>query len=172
METTMVCNLHAMSWCPRGAPPRCAPRPVERPCDRCGHAFEEHDPVFGGAGCMHHLRWPTIVPCACSRWVPHDGNADASTLRTDATCHDDCLCGQTHPPGAAYYVTCRRDHRVTEVALLLGPFHSHAVALGFVDTARRAAERVDLRAVWYAYGTMAFRGAVTDPGKLNDLVLR
>jgi hypothetical protein len=172
MGTTMVCDVDAMSRCLRGAPASCAPLPVVRPCGRCGHALDEHDEVFGGAGCMHHLRWPTIVPCACSQWVRQEPAAVASTLRTDSACQEDCLCGEHHPLGAVYYVTCRRDHLVTAVALLLGPFHSHAVALGLVDTARRAAERVDPRAVWYAYGTTALRGPASKPGKLNDLVLR
>jgi len=71
-----------------------------------------------------------------------------------------------------YYVTCCRNHDLNEAALLLGPFASHAIALGFVDAARAAAERVDPRTFWYAYGTMAISGSFRRPGKLNELVLQ
>jgi hypothetical protein len=40
-----------------------------------------------------------------------------------------------------------------------------------VDTGRRLAERVDARAVWYAYGTVAYQGDYgPKTGSLNDLL--
>jgi hypothetical protein len=121
---------------------------------------------------MHHVLALSAVPCVCTRWVCPEGAAPASTLRTDARCEDDCLCRDHHPPGALYYVTCCRNHDLNDSALLLGPFASHAIALGFVDAARDAAERVDPHAIWYAYGTMAISASFRQPGKLNDLVLK
>ena len=54
-------------------------------------------------------------------------------------------------------------------ALLAGPFkNDHGAALAMVARARIEAEKVDPRAVWYAYGTARFPEDVTTPGKLND----
>ncbi len=50
-----------------------------------------------------------------------------------------------------YYVTAQDGGRTAFVA---GPFRDdHARALALVDEARRVAERLDPRAVWYAFGT-------------------
>lgn len=69
-----------------------------------------------------------------------------------------------------YYVSVMRDdgaHR-----LLLGPYRDdHKSALRDVDVARAMAERIDPRAIWYAYGTCRTdddRG----PGILNGVSFR
>jgi hypothetical protein len=41
----------------------------------------------------------------------------------------------------------------TRHALLVGPFRAHQDALELVTVARQEAEKVDARAVWYAFGT-------------------
>ena len=65
-----------------------------------------------------------------------------------------------------YYVTALDGARH---ALLVGPFkNDHAGALALVERARIEAEKVDPRAIWYAYGTARFPEDCTTPGKLND----
>ncbi len=54
---------------------------------------------------------------------------------------------------------------------LVGPFDTHDQALAQVDSARAAAEQVDPRAVWYAFGTARAPEGYSTPGVLNDLVL-
>lgn len=50
-----------------------------------------------------------------------------------------------------YYVTARRDDG--RAAFLLGPFDSHREAWARVQEGRKRAEGVDMRAIWYSYGT-------------------
>lgn len=50
-----------------------------------------------------------------------------------------------------YYVTVRRDDGQTR--LLRGPFRDHKAALEAVFESRRAAEKLDPCAHWYAFGT-------------------
>ena len=54
------------------------------------------------------------------------------------------------PVGAWFYVSCenRGDHR-----LVSGPYATHTDAMEAQTRVRRAAELVDPRAVWYAWGT-------------------
>jgi hypothetical protein len=70
-------------------------------------------------------------------------------------------------PGA-YYTTALYNGRH---ALLAGPFPNHATALALVDKARIEAEKVDPRAVWYAYGTARFPETFNEPGKLNTRLI-
>lgn len=71
-------------------------------------------------------------------------------------------------PGA-YYVSVLRgnDYRV-----LLGPFmDDHAAALASVDKVRAKAEELDVKAVWYAFGTCRIPVQPTEllpKGILND----
>lgn len=138
------------------------PRPV-RPC-LCGH----------GAA-MHWEDWGCEDPtCGCSRWTS-PGNRERGVnpgLSTSASCLDDCTCGAEHAAGTAYYVTCTRTRTgAPGIALLLGPYASHSVALAMVDTARRLAMQVDVRAAWYAYGTIGWDGTDDPPlGKLNEML--
>ena len=77
----------------------------------------------------------------------------------------------THVPDTApgnYYVTAIYNGRH---ALLAGPFlNDHATALALVDRARVEAEKVDPRAIWYAYGTARYPEDFNEPGKLNRLI--
>lgn len=53
---------------------------------------------------------------------------------------------------------------------LLGPFvNDHAKALGLVDAARKKAEAMDSRAVWYSYGTV--RVPLSDPNCMRPGIL-
>ncbi|HEY6072490.1 MAG TPA: hypothetical protein VIV15_03640 [Anaerolineales bacterium] len=49
-----------------------------------------------------------------------------------------------------YYVSCIDGPRT---ALLAGPFSSHTQALAKVEAAKTAAQEVDSKAFWYAFGT-------------------
>lgn len=53
-------------------------------------------------------------------------------------------------PSKLFYVTVRDAGRT---GWLLGPYELHAEALANVDRGRSLAENVDVRAVWYAFGT-------------------
>lgn len=64
-----------------------------------------------------------------------------------------------------YYVSVRDGHRWS---LLYGPFGRHADALAAVEATRRAAERLDARAVWYAFGTARLAEPPAPDGILND----
>lgn len=79
-----------------------------------------------------------------------------------------CSCGEhwCAAEGGGYYVTALDGARV---GYLLGPYATHEAALADVDLGRRLAERVDLRAAWYAYGTARKPDGPFSAGKLNDL---
>lgn len=49
-----------------------------------------------------------------------------------------------------YYVSCEDGGRR---ALVAGPYIDHVTALAEVDLVKAEAERVDSRAIWYAWGT-------------------
>lgn len=76
----------------------------------------------------------------------------------------DCDCGEHHPDGAKYYVSCVSGSRT---ALLAGPFANHADALSHVEPARAFAEKRDLWAHFYAFGTLAVAGDYNQPGVFN-----
>lgn len=71
------------------------------------------------------------------------------------------------PRPGAYYVSVVRDGARLDYRLLLGPFAEHARALAAVDAVRLEADRLDPRAVWYAFGTCRVEGGA-GPGSLND----
>lgn len=54
------------------------------------------------------------------------------------------------PRPGYYYVSCEDGGRR---ALVAGPYVDHETALHEVDLVKAEAERVDSRAVWYAWGT-------------------
>lgn len=65
-----------------------------------------------------------------------------------------------------YYVSVVRESG--DYRLLAGPYDSHQAALDNVEKARAIAEKVDRRAVWYAYGTCRITdGSYSGPGLLN-----
>ena len=68
-------------------------------------------------------------------------------------------------PGA-FYVSCENAGRR---ALLVGPFATHVDAITRVDDVRKLAERLDPRAVFYAFGTSRAPVGTDTPGKINDL---
>lgn len=79
----------------------------------------------------------------------------------------ECNCGQEHFEGADYFVSVVREpYGVANTRLLLGPWADHATALRYVEPARKVAEELDSRAIWYAYGTVAIKDA-TQRGILN-----
>lgn len=78
-----------------------------------------------------------------------------------------CPCGEPHPPGAAFYVTCADGARV---GWLAGPYADHPAALADVDRVRQCAERVDPFAHFYAFGTAGVVGGNGAPGVLNSIL--
>jgi hypothetical protein len=52
-----------------------------------------------------------------------------------------------------YYVSIGRDDGSDAKILARGPFATHREAILAIPGAKRAAERVDVRACWYSYGT-------------------
>jgi hypothetical protein len=153
------CLSPSWLWLALGRVPQPCPPPI-RPC-LCGCSLDAHDydDIDGWGGCddaTHTCRgW----------WSPGNApRAETTDHREQATCLDLCTCGGTHADGAHYYVSARRDDGA--VSVLLGPYLTHPMALGMVDTGRRLAERVDARAHWYAFGTVAMDG--DKPGVLND----
>ena len=68
---------------------------------------------------------------------------------------------------AGYYVSVIDGPRF---GLLRGPFDAHDEALARVDETRKAAESLDPRAWFYAFGTCRVeRETPLKPGKLNDV---
>jgi hypothetical protein len=64
-----------------------------------------------------------------------------------------------------FYVSCIDGHRK---ALVSGPYASHAEALDAVQRVQRAAEKIDPRAIWYAWGTSGSE-TYDKPGALGKL---
>jgi hypothetical protein len=138
-------------------------------CDRCGCGRLDHRRDDCGdiycTGCAH---------CSGYRPIPDPEHAE---LSTSASCADICTCGAEHAEGAVYYVSAVRGatsnagHRMPGVALLLGPYSNHAVALGNVDIARDLANEVSpMEAPWLGYGTLALRpGAELSCGVLEAI---
>jgi hypothetical protein len=80
------------------------------------------------------------------------------------------MTGQPDTAPGNYYVTVRRDDG--DFRCLVGPFRDdHAKALSLVPKARRVAQEVDPKAVWYSYGTIRTVYDYDKPGILNDKVL-
>lgn len=79
--------------------------------------------------------------------------------------HDESCSCRSNPAGTNYYVSVIDGPRF---GLLAGPFRTHVEALELVERARKEAERVDPRAVFYAFGTTAMHPDYRTPGKLND----
>lgn len=86
-----------------------------------------------------------------------------------------CDCGERllHEHGAAFYASVYDSEGKKgkgRVGLLAGPFSTHAEALRWVEPARKKAEAVNDRAIWYAFGTLAMKDGYCKPGTLNDLL--
>ena len=79
-----------------------------------------------------------------------------------------CPCGEAGCAGngGGYYVSLKRDRRV---ALLLGPFDTHAEALARVRDAFAKACDVDPWAAFDAVGTVRMRDGYRAPGVLSRL---
>ena len=67
----------------------------------------------------------------------------------------------------AYYVTVQ-DHGRT--GFLAGPFNRHGDALATVGAANRAAQDVDPKACWYAFGTAHVKYGPLPKGRLNEML--
>jgi hypothetical protein len=66
-----------------------------------------------------------------------------------------------------YYVSVRRDDG--DMRALVGPYRdNHAGALAMVKRASYEAEKVDPKAVWYAFGTIRTDYTYDRPGILNQ----
>lgn len=85
-----------------------------------------------------------------------------------------CPCGADHSqdknPTGLFYVSVADGPRFNVIA---GPYAEHTAALADVEDARQVAEEEDLRAAFYAFGTVRIpRGAdgseFNKPGILND----
>ena len=70
-------------------------------------------------------------------------------------------------PTRLYYVSVVDGPRY---ALLAGPYETHQEALDKVDEARKAAYTMDVKAVFYAYGTCKTPPGYDKPGVLNHLL--
>ena len=66
-----------------------------------------------------------------------------------------------------YYISVTRDGTTTDARLVSGPYDQHADALALVDKARRVCETMDVKAVWYAFGTVRMRPDYNVPGILQ-----
>lgn len=62
-----------------------------------------------------------------------------------------CSCGKKHKANEAFYVSVVDGGRV---ALLAGPFRKHEDAIARVEEVRVIGEKLDRRAVFYAFGTV------------------
>lgn len=122
------------------------------PCSRCG------------CGRVHHDEDPSACALFRSDVGTHPEHTDLSTI---ASCLDVCTCGTCAGDAPPFYVSVIDDERKRK-ALLLGPYVTHSFALSMVPTGRRLAERVDARAVWYAFGTA--HGGDGRTGILNDML--
>lgn len=73
--------------------------------------------------------------------------------------------------GDGFYASVQRvAHGKVQTALLLGPHPSYEDADADIPEARRLAELVDDRAVWYAYGVSRIYDVdPLPPGRLNHL---
>ena len=84
-------------------------------------------------------------------------HAGGRILQPTPAARCDCADGASYcgpADGIAFYVTAIDGPRVAYVA---GPYRDHAEAMEALPVARAEAERLDPRAVWYAFGTA--RGA-------------
>ena len=75
-----------------------------------------------------------------------------------------CECGERHHPGANYYVSVIDGKRWR---CLAGPFRTHSDALAMVVATSDKASELDVRAAFYAFGTVAMAQDYTEPGFLN-----
>ena len=80
-----------------------------------------------------------------------------------------CPCGENffHEHGANFYVSVVDAGRT---GLLAGPYTTHAEALRHLDPTRDIACRVQDRAWFYSFGTLAMKDGYRKPGLLNDLL--
>ena len=76
-----------------------------------------------------------------------------------------CECGERHHPGANYYVSVIDGKRWR---CLAGPFRTHSDALSMVPATCDKANELDVRAAFYAFGTVAMAQDYTEPGFLNE----
>ncbi len=75
-----------------------------------------------------------------------------------------CEC-ESHPDGANFYVSVKDGSRSN---VLAGPYSTHPEALAHVEQIRAWAERVNDRAVFYAFGTVAMAPDFNRPGMANQ----
>lgn len=64
-----------------------------------------------------------------------------------------CECGEGHPDGTSFFVSCIEDEGQRRKSYLLGPYSTHAEALANIDRGRKLAVENDPKAHWYSFGT-------------------
>lgn len=97
--------------------------------------------------------WRRATRCwACDRWasVAALGQLYASCAEHSTRAEREREEREADPRPGFYYVSAQDGPRSV---LVRGPYTSHVEALRAVDATRTEAERVDPRAIWYAWGT-------------------
>lgn len=64
-----------------------------------------------------------------------------------------CECGEGHPDGTLFFVSCVEDEGERRKGLLLGPYATHAEALVNVERGAKLACGAHPKAHWYSFGT-------------------
>lgn len=97
----------------------------------------------------------------------------SATATTPTAITAACVCGVVHDEPRSFYVTIfdRTDNAGHgKVRLACGPYATHPEALDRVEIARRIAEKLDPRTVFYAWGTSSFPVEETTRPALTDYV--
>lgn len=91
-------------------------------------------------------------------------HVEAKIINFKGSCMKKC-CGERHPRGANFYVSVIDG---PQVGLLLGPFKKHSDALSKVEWSTRLGQKLNRKAWFYSFGTVAMPKAYCKPGLLNN----
>jgi hypothetical protein len=98
------------------------------------------------------------------KWAAKILHAEMSGNLTPSPTIDRCTptrcCGECDTPGRRFYVSVTDGPRFTRLS---GPYLTHQSALDAVGFVKIAAESIDARAVWYAFGTCSMEPADSEP---------
>lgn len=78
-----------------------------------------------------------------------------------------CECGEGHPDGTSFFVSCIEDEGQRRKSYLLGPYATHEEALANVDRGRKLAVDNDPKAYWYSFGTCSIAEQTDKKGVLG-----